>query len=163
MMEKEKRIEVSDEEGYRITEPLSDVEVARIMGDPELTQPYTSYNFFVDTPDGKMYVAVMEDKNKQPARVEIKLGKTGSPVSAWADALGRVITAALAAGTPLYKIAEEISAITSSRSRTNTVGVTSRSGPEGLSIALMQYRRAKHDELLSTIGPEFNDGPTLGQ
>lgn len=162
MTEKERKLSwFNDDEGYRVSEPLSDVEVAKIMNDPELTQPYTSYNFVVDTPDGRMYVAIMEDRNKRPSRIEIKLGKVGSPVSAWADALGRVISTALASGTPLHNIAEEISTITSSRSRIDSSGKTARSGPEGVVIALMQYRRAKYDELAHTIGLN-NDGPSIG-
>jgi ribonucleoside-diphosphate reductase alpha chain len=45
-----------------------------------------------DTPVGKTFITINHDENKQPFEVFITVGKSGSDVTAMADALGRMIS-----------------------------------------------------------------------
>jgi ribonucleoside-diphosphate reductase alpha chain len=48
-----------------------------------------------DTPVGKTYITINHDQNKEPFEVFITIGKSGSDISAMADALGRMISLSL--------------------------------------------------------------------
>jgi len=48
--------------------------------------------YSTDTPVGKTFITINHDENKQPFEVFITVGKSGSDVTAMADALGRMIS-----------------------------------------------------------------------
>lgn len=107
----------------------------------------------VQTPDGQMYVNVMEDKDGDPFQVIINIGKAGSSVAAWAGALGAVISAGLQSGTKLEVYLTELSNITSDGSA-RTIKSPCRSGPEGVWVCLVRYRKEKFKELRERLGEE---------
>jgi|SRR5882724_2881223 len=98
----------------------------------------------VKTPDGTLFVHVLEDERKLPEEILLNIGKSGFSLQAWANALARVASLALRRGVSLREIAHEVSGITTDRSVRAQNGVTIRSGPEGLAHGLLQYLR--HDE-----------------
>jgi hypothetical protein len=102
-----------------------------------------SYTVRVETPDGTMFVNIVENGGNKPIMVDIHIGKVGQAVSSWADALGRAITLGLENNIPLYKMLEVISNITTSSLRVLSKGTICRSGPEGVAIAIMKYQRSK--------------------
>jgi len=48
--------------------------------------------YVADTPVGKTYITINHDLNKDPFEMFITVGKSGSDVTAMADALGRMIS-----------------------------------------------------------------------
>lgn len=114
---------------------------------------YKSVVMKVRTPDGTVFVNVMENEDGKPFQVIVNIGKAGSAVAAWAQALGSMISIALQTEDEkaFDKIITELSSITSSGTARS---ITSRctSGPEGVWMALIRYRRAKFIELESSLG-----------
>lgn len=110
----------------------------------------------IRTPDGTMFVNVLENIDGEPIGIIINIGKSGSSVAAWAQALASICTAALQNGTKLEALLTELSCVTSTGSaRSSEVVVTS--GPEGLYVALLKYRRTKFEELKAVLGTDFSD------
>lgn len=85
------------------------------------------------------------ERNGQPVQVLINIGKTGNNTMAWADAIGRIITRMLEHLT-IYNVIEELSGITSGRLTYSNRGNVCRSGPEGVAMALLEYRKEKFNE-----------------
>jgi len=94
----------------------------------------------VSSPDGTLFVTVAE-KDNHAQHVIIHIGKAGSALNAWADALARVISLALRSGViTLEGVIAEVSNITSDRPpRLSNV----RSGPEGVAAAFHKYQQDK--------------------
>lgn len=98
----------------------------------------------VHTPDGTMFVHIIEYKGK-PYEVMLNIGKSGYSLAAWANALARVVSLALRSGSDLQSIIAEVSNIkTGKSSRSN--GIEISSGPAGLAHALMLYAQMKDKE-----------------
>src|SRR5512134_2833459 len=108
--------------------------------EPEV-QPTTSIRVY--TPDGTMFVHVTEI-NGAPRNVRLNIGKVGTPIAAWADALGRVISLCLRSGLDIYAVIAEVSNISTAQVA-QTKGVSVRSGPEGLAFGLLKYTHAKQE------------------
>lgn len=98
-----------------------------------------SVQYTINTPDGKIYVFLMEKSPGVVEEIDVNIGKAGNAVAAWAFAVKEFINFALAKGTSLVEITSLLSSITSSRSTFLGQGVECRSGPEGLAIALRRY------------------------
>lgn len=98
----------------------------------------------IRTPDGTLFVWVNEKDNKIES-VKLQIGKAGAAVAAWADAMAAMINLALSHGTTLDELIETLSNITSDRSA-RTIESNCRSGPEGVWMALIRYR--KRDDLI---------------
>lgn len=96
----------------------------------------------VITPDGVMFVHIMEYENGLPYKLDLSIGKAGSSVQAWAQALSRVISLALVMGVPIASIAEGVSAITTDKLSFNGNRAV-RSGPDGIAQAIIQYMADK--------------------
>ena len=112
-----------------------------IMG---TTTNRNSINIKVATPSGMAFVTIVENsKTSKPEQVLINIGKTGHELSAWADALGRIVSLTLRQGVPMTRIISEISNITSGKMKQLQSGARIRSGPEGISYALIKYDRDK--------------------
>jgi len=101
----------------------------------------------VTTPDGVIFVHIIDHPiSKAPLKVELTIGKAGSSVQAWAQALSRMITLALKNGANIGSIIEEVSAITSDRISFSSNRAV-RSGPDGIAQALIIYMASKSPTL----------------
>src|SRR6267143_4805519 len=89
------------------------------------------------TPDGTMYVTIME-RNGVPYKIDVQIGKSGSSIRAWTDAIARLVSLALRSGVNIHTIVEEVSDITSYRQAWQQ-DKEIRSGPEGLAYSLLRY------------------------
>lgn len=101
-----------------------------------------SFTVQVMTPDGKMFVTIVENPNNgrpKPEQILIVLGKTGSAIAAWANMAGLLTTLLLDKGVPLSDIAVQISNILTDRRTSQSNGLDIRSGPEGLKYAFLRY------------------------
>ena len=107
---------------------------------------YNNVTERVQTPDGTLFVIIIEDDEHKPIMIQISGAKTGTQVAAWCDALVRVCNIALSQGVDFMKFVEEFSNITTSKAIRLVTGVTARSGPEGVAIALMRYRDGRNNE-----------------
>jgi len=107
---------------------------------------YTSYTVQTRTPDGTLYTIIMEDSNGHPKQIIASIGKAGSGIQAWTEALARMCSLALDNGSSLIEIESVLSNLTSDRLRAYKNGAVCRSGPEGLVLALRLYRRDKFRE-----------------
>lgn len=110
----------------------------------EVTSALPSYTIRQDSPDGRLFVHVIE-RDGTPVEVRVNIGKAGTNMAAWADAIGRLITRLLP-HIGIHGVIEELSGITSQGIRLLEKGNVCRSGPEGIAIALMIQRRAKFEE-----------------
>ncbi len=107
---------------------------------PSEPEVMPSFTMKVETPDGNMFISVCEDGAGSPIRIEITIGKAGTALMAWANAVSRLSTLALNRGVSLTEILCEVSGISSERQATRLLGRTSvKSGPDGLAKALMMY------------------------
>ncbi|HEX9430864.1 MAG TPA: hypothetical protein VF944_10850 [Candidatus Bathyarchaeia archaeon] len=105
---------------------------------------FPTFSIKVDTPDGRMFVHILENDGL-PVQVLINIGKSGTNLSAWADAVSRMVSQMLKY-TSIYVIIEELSGITSSRFIRLAQGEVIRSGPEGVAYALVKYRNRKYKD-----------------
>jgi hypothetical protein len=100
----------------------------------------------VSTPDGTLFVHIAEDDEGKLKQIMLNLGKAGTAVSAWANALASTLTLSIELGATLEDLTELLSNITSGSSARLGIGGNCTSGPEGVWMALMHYRREKHEE-----------------
>lgn len=115
------------------------------------TESFKSIIARVRTPDGTLYATITEDADGNPFMVQFNIGKAGSQVVAWSQALAVTITMGLQNGIPLHKFIEELSGITSDR-QARILGNTCRSGPEGVYMALLYYTKQRFNELQEQLG-----------
>ena len=101
---------------------------------------YESEMVRVKTPDGMLYLLIMENKDKTIAGFRITIGKAGAPIAAWTYALSEMMNLALKQGASLDDIINTLRDITSDRVA-YTMTTPCRSGPEGVWQALMRYRQ----------------------
>jgi hypothetical protein len=105
----------------------------------------------VTTPDGTMFVTILELNNK-PIGFRLEIGKSGSTLRAWCEAVGQLATLAIQAGISLDDIITELSNLSSDKLVFTGKQVPVRSGPDGFVVALMRYRQSKYDEMLGVLG-----------
>ncbi len=113
-----------------------------MLKDLEAEESRQSLTIRVMTPDGVMFVTIVESANgtrPQPAEILIVLGKTGSAIAAWANMAALLCSVLLERGVSLADIAVKISNILSDGRTTHTTGMDIRSGPEGLKYAFLRY------------------------
>lgn len=108
----------------------------------------------VPTPDGAMFVTIMEDVTSKPVGIQIHIGKAGGALAAWASALSRIMSLALDNGATINDLITELSSHTSDRRRETSKGESVRSGIEGIWTALMQYKRDKYALTAATLGDD---------
>lgn len=122
-----------------------------------------SVSIRVPTPDGTLFVNIMEDDTGKPVGMLIHIGKTGASVMAWAEGMARACTMAMQRGAGINDLISEFSSITTDRITMLQEGSVVRSGPEGVAVALMKYRREKFKELKETLGVrDDNERPRIG-
>lgn len=100
-----------------------------------------TFSYRVETPDGTMFIHIVEDERGLPQQVIINIGKAGTNLSAWADAAARLTSRLL---PNIHGAIEELTGITTSRFRRLPKGELIRSGPEGIAYALLKYSGEKY-------------------
>lgn len=108
----------------------------------------------IRTPDGTLF-AIINERDNKPESFMLKIGKAGLAVGAWANALGAVMTLAIEKGATLDELINTLANITSDRSA-RTIESNCRSGPEGVWMALVRYRKV--DDLILTEEDESFKG-----
>lgn len=106
----------------------------------------------VPSPDGTMFVTIMEDNVGKPVGVDIHIGKAGAAVAAWANALARIMNVALDRGATINDLAVELSNMTSDKRRDTANGEPVRSAIEAVWLALVKYKRDKFEQVSRTLG-----------
>jgi hypothetical protein len=119
----------------------------------------------IPTPDGNMFVTVSEDIDGKPIAIWIHIGKAGSAVGAWSNAVARLMTVALDHGATINDLMTELSSQTSDKRRETSDGEVVRSGIEGVWVALMKYKRSKFEAVSQSLGDVDGRGrgPRLGR
>jgi hypothetical protein len=126
------------------------------MTNPTEPEVLPSYTAKVLTPDGTMFVNVSE-RNNIPYRVDAIIGKAGTAINSWAQALSSSVTLALQKGISIHDIIECLSNNTSDRV-SNSNGRLVSSGPDGLVNGLSIYlthREASRIKMRNRRGPSF--------
>jgi hypothetical protein len=116
----------------------------------EVSRP--SFTVKVMTPDGVMFVTVVEEDNPinnepEPVQILISIGKTGSAIAAWANMAALLISALLETDLSISDVIMKISNILSDGISTQKTGIDIRSGPEGLQYALTRYNEDRQNRL----------------
>lgn len=109
---------------------------------------FPAHSVKVNTPNGRMFVHILEDTEGNPHKILINIGKTGSDVFAWAEALAEVFSLSLLNGASIYDVLSALSNISSDR-LVHSSGIPIYSGPDGLVQAILIYLKAKEDERYS--------------
>lgn len=102
---------------------------------------HDSIVFNMPTPDGNANIIVSEYSDGTIYRVDMLIGKAGSSVAAWCNALSRMTTFALRKHS-LMEVIQELEDISTDR-YSMVSGIPIRSGPEALSMALKHYKLLK--------------------
>jgi len=116
----------------------------------EVSRP--SFTVKVMTPDGVMFVTIVEEDNPisneaEPAQILITIGKTGSAIAAWANMAALLISTLLREGVSISDVIMTISNILSDQTSVQKTGIDIRSGPEGLQYALTRYNEDRQNRL----------------
>jgi hypothetical protein len=119
----------------------------------------------VPTPDGTMFVSIMENDKGLPVGIQVHIGKAGAPLAAWSNALSRIMTLALDKGATINDLIEELSGQTSDKARMTTNGESVRSGVEGVWVCLIRYKRDKFELVSQALGETDvrGRGPRMGR
>src|SRR5881628_1596462 len=99
-----------------------------------------SESFRIRTPSGSLTVFVIENEDKTINSFQFFIGKAGNELSAWSSALAAIMNLAIKNGITLEQLIDELSGITSDR-EARALGSSCRSGPEGVWMALIRYKR----------------------
>jgi hypothetical protein len=103
----------------------------------------------VKTPDGVLYYILCEDEDGQLNKVISIFGKAGTALAAWAFATDCLVNMLLERKVGVNEIIERLSNISNSKPIRTATGVKVGSGPEGLVVALLEYKRQKFRDLKS--------------
>lgn len=114
---------------------------------------FNSQTYQVETPEGTMYVNLIEDNSGKLIALDASIGKAGSVIRAWAMSLSKIMTVAIEHGARIEHLIEELSSQTSDKpARRRSDGVQIRSGPDGICFVLLCYRREKSLILRKEMG-----------
>jgi hypothetical protein len=130
---------------------------------PKYDVVYKSTTIKVKTPDGTLFVDVLEDNDGKPFKLLARIGKSGSMTMAWVEAVAALASIVLEAKgldftiSELYNIRSDRTVVTSIvRNR----AVEVRSGPEGFAYALSVYKRDKYNQLKDKLGIDDEEDDT---
>lgn len=113
---------------------------------------FSSTTYRVPTPDGTLFLNIIEDSSGKMIGIDVNIGKAGSALRVWTHALSRITTMAIEKGATLEDLLTELSSQHSDRSIRIAKGIDIRSGIDGVYNALMQYRADKFAELSKQLG-----------
>lgn len=117
-----------------------------------MAERYNSITIRSRTPDGTMFVNIMEDNETgKPCEIQIIIGKAGTNLRAWTDSVSRLVTMVLKCGGTLEDIITELSNTTSDKLIIDDSQVPVRSGPDGFVMALMKYKGHKYHEMSNVL------------
>lgn len=116
----------------------------------------------VRTPQGTLFAIVVENHDGTINNFQLTIGKAGNDVAVWANAVAGLMNLVIQKGGTLEDLLTTLSGITSSRVA-RSIGSTCRSGPEGVWMALLRYKRGKFEQLSHNLGVEEDNyrGPTV--
>lgn len=112
-----------------------------------IKEEYSSMTVEVITPDGNLYYTICDAEDSTPIKVISVFGKSGTSLAAWAQALDILVNMLLARGTGINDIIEALSNLSNDKVIRDHKGVRVGSGPEGMAVALMEYKRQKYHDL----------------
>lgn len=106
------------------------------------------------SPEGDMFVVLTDDHSGNLIDVQIHIGKTGSGLAAFTNAVSLLISSNLERGAKVKDLILLLSNITSAGfSLTNNGKIPIRSAIDGVVYALMQYEKDKYSRLYHTNDP----------
>jgi hypothetical protein len=110
---------------------------------------YQSKVMRVRSPNGTLFLTIVEDNNGLPLRAIVQVGKTGTDVRAWADAIGRLMSRLLQYGYGIELLISELSNIHSDSLvyTDNPEMMIIKSGPDALVQALLDYQRDRYNSM----------------
>lgn len=121
---------------------------------------FNSVSIKVPTTAGTMFVAIMEDALGNPVGFQLNIGKAGSELSAFVNALSRVCNLAIDRGALITDLIQELSNhTTDKRAARAGNGSEIRSVVDGIVYALVEYNRERYANKLRVIG---DVSPRLG-
>ncbi len=151
-------VEVVDSEHWPVIRPLPIPAEAEIEGMDSRT--YTSR-----TPFGKMRATLtnLESHRDRIFDVEVGIGRGGSDVNAFTEALGRVISVALRAGVPADEIADQLIGIGGSTQEQTLRPDKALSLPDALGKLLLHHKavleaKARGQLVSSVVVKQLNPG-----
>jgi hypothetical protein len=100
-------------------------------------------SYRTNTPDGPMYVQIMEDDNHNFVGINLHIGKAGSSLRAYLNVISRFITLLVENGVSIYNIIEELSNQRSDRSVFLANGKEVSSAMEALFFIMTSYNSEK--------------------
>jgi len=111
----------------------------------------------IDTPDGTMFVTVIENEQGDPFNLHVFIGKTGTQIRAWTDAVQALASLALEKGAHITDIITALSLVTSHKTTMHRGIIPIRSGPEGVAFALKTYLSGKANVVIGSRLPILNN------
>ena len=112
---------------------------------------YSSLTYQIKTPDGMMYINLLEDKDGSLVMIDVQIGKAGGSLRVWAHTMGRLLTMLLEHGAYIDDLIDELSGQTTDKLAMHQGGLKVRSGPEAIYIALMKYKTDKYERLVKEL------------
>lgn len=113
----------------------------------EKTKIFKSINLRVPTPDGVMYLVVIEDAQGNVFKIDVNAGKCGSSFMAWSQAFCDLLSIRLAnKETTIPDIINFLSDYNTDRVRMGSDKLEVKSGPHGIKIALLKYLQFKSSQ-----------------
>lgn len=123
------------------------------LNNPNVSEAILTYSARVETPDGTMFVHIMEEDNR-PVEVKINIGKTGTAVRAWSDCVAELISLGMQKGANIYEILAAVCGISGDKLAYSS-GIPVTSGPDGVAQAILIYFKEKEDESYASGKSEF--------
>lgn len=105
-----------------------------------------AYSIKLRSPSGTIFVVISEGDNGRPIMVQIYLGKTGSNLFAYLNAIGELITALLKVDKSIDDVITLLSNTTADKLVYNG-NIPIRSDIDAIIYALLRYKKEKFIEL----------------
>lgn len=102
-----------------------------------------AFIFRVPSPNGQMFVIVIENGKGKASEFQIHIGKAGSDVAAWASGLANLATMILERGGTITDLIVKLSNTSSAKLVYTQDRTPVRSGIDAFVVALYQYQRYK--------------------
>ncbi len=88
---------------------------------------------------GNAYITVNADESSKPLEVFVEIGKTGSTVQSFAEALGRLVSLALRSGIDVHEVIRQLDNIKSGVPIRQDIGIVIYSVPDAIAKALKLF------------------------
>lgn len=132
------------------------IDLTKYSGSPtRKIEKWSSMTIRIETPNGYLYLTIIEDEKGRPIRLESVLGKAGSGSASWARAVDELINLLLENGVGIDHIIDKLAGISSEKPRRTPSGIYVRSGPDGIAVAFMEYKRQKYKEMKEKFDDDY--------